>query len=198
MFKAKEKTGDKEINYFIGHFFFYGTFLFGLGIVPLIFPQNSLALQWTFPISSIFWYIGYAFLIYFAASYRLSLLQKPLMVLTLIAGVAVTVLIFLNPSDTVIKNGIILWNFQVPSNILIPLFMTTFIALPMSAFFYETFKNADQVIRRRSLLLGLSLLISIIGGPTHALVKTSFQYLLVDIILVGSYFLRLAGAIYKR
>lgn len=196
--QKKKELKEKEISYFINHFIFYGAFLFGMGIIPLLGFQNKLALQLTFPLSSIFWYIGYAFLIYTAASYRFVSLQKSLVGLVLIAGAAVTILLFLNPSNTVVEKGITLWGFQPPATFFVPLFMMTFMVLIMLGFLYESFKNPDQIIRRRSLFWALSLFVGIFGGPLHAIVKTSFQYLLLDIILVASYFLRLAGAIYKR
>lgn len=198
--QQKKELKDKEIDYLGKHFVFYGTFLFGMGIMPLLLSQNQWALRLTFPLSSIFWYVGYAFLIYVAASYKFLALQKSIFILVLMAGFAVTAVIFLNLGDSqpTIENGIILWNFQPPVSILIPLFMMTFMALAMLAFFYEALKNSDSAVKRRSLFLALSLLMGIVGGPTHALVKTAFQYFLVDMLLVVSYFLRLAGAIYKR
>ena len=196
--RQKKELKDKEINYFLGHFIFYGTFLFGLGIIPLLAPQNTLALQLTFPISVIFWFIGYAFMIYAASSYRFILLQKPLTILTLIAGAALTTASFIKLNNPIIEKGIILWNFQPPVTFLVPLFLTIFMVLPMLVFFYEAIKNTDQNTRRRSLFWALAFLIGIIAGPTHALVQTPLQNFLIDIGLIVGYFLKLAGAIYKR
>lgn len=190
------KGGNNDNNFFV-YFkrftMFFGIFSVIMAIPVILFSKSSLMLGLGYVIGHIFLYIACAYLA------RIWLLiAKPsydstnLFRIYLVLGLVITVLnIYLFNLPVINDNGIVLWDAQAPVAISIVMILFSSLFPAAIVFIRESFRQPKQ--RKRYLLIGLSFLVIIVGGPLHDIAKTALAYLAADMVTIVGFLLMFWG-----
>jgi len=112
----------------------------------------------------------------------------------LVLGLAATVLnVYLFNLPVVNESGVTLWNAQPPVAMAIVLILISALLPAAVVFIKAAIKQPKE--RKRFMLIGVSLIVIIIGGPLHDIATTASVYLVADIVSIIGYMLMLWGVL---
>lgn len=197
---------EEFIKYFMYYFLFYGIGMTLMSLILFIFPKDNFkqAVALLFVMPFLFLAFGYFFMI--PASIKFPKLKEAGFYLIITFGILFFVLTVINLRPTQIsERGLIgfdapeymigTFKFDVDNLFLLTVSIAWLPAIVI--FIYEAIKNKTRSIKIRSTLLASGLIALMVFGQMHDQVKTWQAFLLLDALTGASYFLLLAGVLYK-
>jgi glucose-6-phosphate-specific signal transduction histidine kinase len=166
-----------------------------MAIPIILFSKSSFIIGLGFVIGHMFLYTAYAYLVrIWLLITRPSFDSSNIFRLYVVLGLAITILnVYYFNYPVINEHGIVLWNTQLPVAIAIAIMSMSSLLPAAITFIRESFKQPKQ--RKRFLLIGLSFLAIIIGGPLHDVANTVIIYLIADIITISGFLLMFWGVV---
>jgi len=195
---SKVDLNQNKLLYLFTRFTLFFSLFYLLFAVPaLVFPESGLLIGVGYLIGHAFSYVAFGYLArIWVMVGNVNLNEKKLFTGYLVFGAFLTLLnIIFFTSTRYFEPGVIDWNMHSLVGPLIILFGLTAFAPAGFFFIREGIKSAEK--RRRSLLIGASFILIIVGGPLHDVAKTAGMRLFADFVTTTGFILMFVGLLSK-
>lgn len=198
IYRSYKKHPEEFIKYFMLYFLLFGIAGVILSAVEFIFPKDTLKQGIGILFSTPFFYVALAYFFMVPASLKFPKLKKIGFWIIIGLGVISFILNVIDIHPTTINDRGLIDFKTAPYVGEIFLLMFALAWLPAIAIFiYEAIKNKNKFVKIRSVLLAIGLLTLLVFGQMHDVVKTWQGFLLADVLTVISYFILMAGVLYR-
>ncbi len=196
----------KNLLYFVLYIDIF-QFLMAIGHLPVLFNDMGL-FYYTFNFGYI---VGHAFL-YISEAY---IILVPMYLyfsqvdykkygviyfrLLIVFGLFITIVNFAYPLSPVFdeRSGVTIFNVPPYVSGLIPVITLISVVFSGILFLANSVKLQGSA-RAKAIILGISMILIVVGGPLHELAKNIFEYFLADLLVVVAFFVMMVGIYYEQ
>lgn len=187
---------------------FFSIFLISFGFQQLFFSlgtgpasDSPVISNWLWAIAHIFMFIGISYFLRFPVRIRFPRLEKLIFKITIFYSIIGSLIIFYSIPKVepfLLENGVYNWKVPPLAGATIGIFTTVCLLLSLVIFARGYWEVEDRILKARSLILSLGLLIFLIAGPLHNFITTPLLNVVACSSLVIGSFLMVLGVYLPR
>lgn len=200
-FTSWKKRKEPLFKFFFLFFLFFGIQQIFFSLGTGVFSKNPTASNLAWVIAHVFMFLAISNFIRFPMQIRYPQSEKIVFKLALIASTIGAIILFYKLPEVkpfLLENGVFNWIVPSLSGAVIGIFTSVCLLFSSGIFIAEGRRSPDKIIKAKSYLIAIGILIFLIGGPIHNFVKTPLLNFIADFSLIlGSLFM-LSGVYLSR